>query len=112
MKDYRLSEIKEICEEKCNSCSLKEIPCKSCKMQEICKTLNWQKYYRGFSPNNWELEPRDMIDLPCKQALGKAFMAYKWEVFFRLKDGVIGSKLFDTEPEADAFLAGLKGGKQ
>lgn len=74
-----------------------------------------------FNVENWQIVeidehgqevPSDIIELPYKQALGKAFMAYKWEVFFRLKDGVIGSKLFDTEPKADAFLAKLKGGKQ
>ncbi len=107
MKDYRLSEISDICEEKCNSCSLKEIPCKSCKMQEICKTLNWQKYHRGFSPNNWKLEPRDMIELPCKC---KSTVNRDWLVYYRSKYdcGLIEQQAFSSEAEADAFLAKKK----
>ena len=111
MKDYRLSEIKEICEEKCNSCSLKEIPCKSCKMQEICKTLNWQKYHRGFSPNNWDIEPRDMIELPCKIpmiAINEQALAY--QVVYRsiLGTGEIVTRIFDNETDADVFLSYCK----
>ena len=108
MKDYRLSEIKEICEEKCNSCSLKEIPCKSCKMQEICKTLNWQKYHRGFSPNNWKLEPRDIIELPCKgivhSSLGDALV-----ICYRNHNGEILIMPFTEEETANKFLEELKG---
>ena len=113
MKDYTLSEISDICVEMCNSRSLKEIPCKSCKMQEICKTLNWQKYHRGFSPNNWDIEPRDMIELPCKQEIKFSEERSEWQVVWR-DDFIQRIRFadFTTESEADEFWAKLKGGKK
>ena len=73
MKDYRLSEVQAICEKRKH----RNASCIGCEMEQFCFALN---------PACVDIEPRDMIELPYKQALGTVFSAYKWEVFFRLKE--------------------------
>ena len=101
MKDYTLSEAKKICEEHrtCGDCPLKIV------------TLRGIGCIFGIMPRNWKnpIEPRDMIDLPCKLP---AVSGKQLQVVYRDKYGYVRSKPYDLdeESEADAFLAELKGG--
>ncbi len=108
MKDYTLSEAKKICEEHrtCSDCPLKIITqrgigCVFCNI-----------------PSQWQndIEPRDMIELPCKEHFvykhDDGHITENWRVFYRAEFALIGTAVFPTEPEADAFLADLKGGER
>lgn len=103
MKDYTLSEIKAHCKVRV---AKYHNPCKGCEMEVVCKST---------LPLGWEIEPRDMIELPCVNVatispFGKEIKLY--EVHYRdNKTNAILTKICKTEPEADAFLAELKGGK-
>lgn len=106
MKDYRLSEIKEICELEtqnggCLKCFFYPNSC--------------LKMFKGV-PRRWDIEPRDMIELPCKEHFtythDNGHITENWRVFYRSELALIETAFFSTEPEADAFLAKLKGGKQ
>lgn len=97
MKDYRLSEVKECCK---HMCAKFPKPCKDCEMQAICKdTL----------PLGWDIEPRDMIELPCKEHRVNAY-GDVWDVYYRDYEcyGKIDNKIFFTEANADEFIAQLK----
>ena len=85
MKDYTLSEQKAIC----------------MKYAEV-------RFKRPFAYD--DIEPRDMIELPCKLP---AVSGKQLQVVYRDKYGYVRSKPYDLdeEPDADAFLADLKGGK-
>lgn len=106
MKDYRLSEIKEICKSTtenggCLKCSL---------YPNVCL-----KILKNVVPNKWDIEPRDMIELPYineidKSKTGCYILDGKfYEVIFRDKDGSIKVKQAESKNEADKFLAMLKG---
>lgn len=104
MRDYRLSEIKEICESMrgnggCIKCSLYPEVC----IDMICDTI----------PNKWDVKPHDMIELPCKQEIKFSEERSEWQVVWR-DDFIQRIRFadFTTESEADAFLEKLKGGKQ
>lgn len=103
MKDYRLSEVQAICVKR------KRINagCIGCEMEEFCFAL---------SPACVDIEPRDMIELPCKEHFvykhDDGHITENWRVFYRAEFALIGTAVFPTEPEADAFLAELKGGKR
>lgn len=58
----------------------------------------------------YDIEPRDMIELPCKQ---KVVVNEKewWFVYLRMENGFITNQAFELEEEADAFLQELKNGK-
>ena len=93
MKDYRLSEIIAECKKQKN--------CSSCPCCDFCEYVDVYSMY----PAEWEnVEPRDMIELPCKQALDIDNKVYQWEVIYRGKNGLIYFNMFGTEAEADAFL--------
>ena len=112
MKDYLLSEIKEYCKQRCvkfakpykNETKLLS-PCKKCEMLEtICKeTL----------PVGWDIEPRDMIELPYKQEIKFSGECSEWQIVWR-DDFIQRIRFadFPTEAEADEFLRGLKEDKQ
>lgn len=112
MKDYRLSEIKEICEKMHNEFG--ENACINCEnngLGDFC-TVEFENY-----PTDWyvDVEPRDMIELPCKiPMIAINEQVLSWQVAYRsvLGTGDIRTRLFDTESETDAFLAELKGGKR
>ena len=98
MKDYRLSEVVEICKKYDGNCYL-------CPFQRFGDVVLCSF---GVAPCSWDtdIEPRDMIELPNKTAVeynGKYLtgVVYRKLCFFVIK-------VFDTEPEADAFLADLK----
>ena len=113
MKDYRLSEIKEICEAMHNKYGENAcIYCENEGLGDFCN-VEFENY-----PIDWyvDIEPRDMIELPCKD-----YVFFKdeedeeeyWFVYYRSTEfNCIDCKFFETEAEADAFLAELKGGKQ
>lgn len=57
MKDYRLSELKEICKSMTGNGG-----CLKCPLYpNVCLTT-----LRDVVPNKWDIEPRDMIELPYK----------------------------------------------
>lgn len=59
MKDYRLSEIKEICQKR-NDCD----NCDNCECGIFCSKI----YTYVSLPNEWnDIILRDMIELPCKE---------------------------------------------
>ena len=113
MKDYTLSEIVAHCKKMKES----ENPCSLCKVQnndihELCQNefdsmpAVWDKMYG-------DIEPRDMIELPCKEHFtythDNGHITENWRVFYRSELALIETAIFPTEPEADAFLEKLKG---
>ena len=111
MKDYLLSEIKEYCKQQCvrfakpykNGTKLLS-PCKKCEMLEtICKeTL----------PVGWDIEQRDMIELPRKEEfefVQNYGMVRHWRVYYLDKENnIMQHKYFLSEFEADEFIEKLK----
>ena len=100
MKDYRLSEIKDICEQ--------QDSCDDCECADVCHRVHKYK----FIPTEWDdIEPRDMIELPCKIpmiAINEQALAY--QVVYRsiLGTGEIVTRIFDNETDADVFLSYCK----
>ena len=94
MKDYLFSEMLNICREYDD--------CLGCPFETICQN--------GIaSVNERDIEPRDVIELPCMITLGvPAFMEFV--VIYRDKYELIKIKTFDCtqECEANAFLESLK----
>ena len=97
MKDYRLSEIKEICKNNYygNGCG-------ECELFSFCSN-NFD-----FLPIQWQVEPRDMIELPCKMEYEGKY-GKCWKVYYRnVLDGTIENQGFYDEEQADEFLQELK----
>lgn len=104
MKDFTLSEMKAHCTKVIQSG-------KDCT---YCKKYDPSLYnfcMKGLSdiPAEWkmDIEPRDIIELPCKE-LVKYSGKPTWVVHYRDKKLGFYTVMFDSEPEADVFLAGLK----
>ena len=98
MKDYRLSEVQAICVKR------KRINagCVGCEMEEFCFAL---------SPACVDIEPRDIIELPCKIANPNDLPTANWQVIWRKQEGgCIETRTFSNETDADMFLAYLKRG--
>ena len=99
MKDFRLSEIKEIC-----------------KNGGCCPLIMNCGGNRGnLAPSYWEIEPRDMIELPCKipLALTDGTTTFKvWQLVYRGNDGRVIERIYTTEIEANKALQELKGEKR
>ena len=94
MKDYTFSEMLEICREYDD--------CAGCPFETICQN--------GIaSVNERDIEPRDMIELPCMIILGVP-ACMEFVVIYKDKHGLVKIKTFDCtqEAEADAFLSSLK----
>ena len=103
MKDYRLSEIKnhdrnkdwEVCDDELLS------PLEIARLRDIHDDILYTN-----------IEPRDMIELPCKSHFvyehDDGHITENWRVFYREEFALIGTAVFPTEPEADAFLEELK----
>ena len=57
----------------------------------------------------------DIIALPCKEHFtythDNGHITENWRVYYRSEFELIETAIFQTEPEADAFLEKLKGGK-
>lgn len=103
MKDYRLSEIQNH-----NWNELWDLS------DDIAKRRIEFVFLRNaqYSLEHLDIEPRDMIELPCKIATPNDIFI-DWQVIWRTKEGgCIGTKSFDCEAKADAFLAELKGDRQ
>ena len=59
-----------------------------------------------------DIEPRDMIELPCKEHRVNDY-GDVWDVYYRdERYGFVRHECRGTEAEADAFLAELKGDKE
>lgn len=106
MKDYRLSEIKEICEAMHNKYGENAcIYCENEGLGDFCN-VEFENY-----PIDWyvDIEPRDMIELPCKISVRSDNEAF-WQVAYRglTRSGIVIVTDFSEESEADAFLADLK----
>ena len=111
MKDYRLSEIKDICKQL--HAEYGECACDECYIGTMC----WKVCDESI-PKDWDdIEPRDMIELPCKLKYikinpdrQKYFIGSEaWKVIYMAKyDGQIYDESFDEEVEADEFLQELK----
>lgn len=111
MKDYTLSEVASVCISKqtlYNGTVLYD--CKNCEFEQICSPTKWGSKVGEI------IEPRDMIDLPCKEHFiythNDGHITENWRVFYRSELALIETAFFSTEPEADAFLEKLKGCKQ
>lgn len=111
MKDYTLSEVASVCISKqtlYNGTVLYD--CKNCEFEQICSPTKWGSKVGEI------IEPRDMIELPCKEHFtythDNGHITENWRVFYRSELALIETAFFPTETEADAFLAELKGSKQ
>ncbi len=100
MKDYRLSEILSYC--------YSNGDCKQCELEKICS-------HRLDYISICNIEPRDMIELPCINEIDKSKTGCYtldgkfYEVIFRDKDGSIKVMQAESKDEAYKFLAMLKG---
>ncbi len=104
MKDYRLSEIQNH--------NFNELWALS---DDIAKRRLEFEFLRKaqYSLEHLDIEPRDMIELPYKQQFyvneGTFRPRTVWSVIFRDNiSGACGIESFNTEPEADEFIAKLK----
>ena len=114
MKDFRLSEIKTKCTGNCFKCDERNE-----ELSKFCRRFI-KTYDDREMPRDWDIEPRDMIELPCKLKYikinpdrQKYFIGSEaWKVIYMAKyDGQIYDESFDEEVEADEFLQELKNGK-
>ena len=104
MKDYRLSEL-EFCDCHChyhgepNGCNRPEGECEA--YRQYLELVELEK----------EIKSGDMIELPCKIEVKYAINYSNWQVVWRNRNGndSLMAKMFETEPEADEFLAELVG---
>ena len=116
MKDYRLSEIIEHCkrmaeggrgQQDCYNCTEDNFELSTFCINNFNRCpLLWE--------NLWEnIEPLDIIELPCKIKVAYLGDVSAWQVVRRNKNGVVETvnEIFCTEEDADAFLANLKGEK-
>ena len=106
MKDYRLSEIVVHCKEMHDKYG--ENACELCdrEVSEFCI-----KEFEN-CPSHWDdIKPRDMVELPCKIEVKYAINYSNWQVVWRNRNGngSLMTKMLETEPEADEFLAELGG---
>ena len=107
MKDYTLSEVASVCISKqtlYNGTVLYD--CKNCELEQICSPTKWGSKVGEI------IEPRDMIELPCKNIYVGIAGVNRFQVLYRSTYGNIETRLYRTETEADEFLARLKGDKQ
>lgn len=74
MKDYLLSEIKEFCSQQ-----KAKGTCNGCFAWDFCRA---ETTY--IEPYDWEIEPRDMIDLPSINKCGLGDKDVRYEVVCRL----------------------------
>ena len=91
MKDYRLSEIRAYCKTTIGGCN-------NCNVQNECHLLSAQQ------PHGWDIEPRDMIELPYKEPSLVPGIEY-FDVFYRDTNGKVARTTYACEAEADTFIA-------
>lgn len=108
MKDYTLSEVMARCSKLIEKYGA-ENACDYCRNDEELYDFCNEKL--SDIPCEWKLtfdpEPRDIMELPCKQTMKVDDSPTFWNVFFRSKYGV-DFEFFMDEAEADEFLAELK----
>ena len=106
MKDYRLSEIKTKCTGNCFKCDERNE-----ELSKFCRRFI-KTHDDCEMPRDWDIESRDMIELPYKE-FHEVYAGHGlWFVFYRTEGGLIDSRYFNEEPEADAFLIELRGSKK
>ena len=111
MKDYRLSEIVAHCKEMHDRYG--EKACDNCEGARFCENqfANTPQYW----VDEHEIEPRDMIELPCKLITDFGDGTKMFQIVWRgAHSKLIVTRDFDNEHEAesDEFLAELKGAKR
>lgn len=117
MKDYRLSEIAANCAKMDELAVEKEGLYLACEIgeeqnNEICMLC--RRIMRIFAPRVFDIEPRDMIELPYINEIDKSktgcytLDSKFYEVIFRDKDGSIKVMQAESKDEANKFLAMLK----
>lgn len=93
MRDYLLSEIK------------------NANLSELTDCVELTHIH--FLIKDCNIEPRDMIELPCKEHFtythDNGHITENWRVFYRGQFALIETAFFSTEQDADEFLAKLKG---
>lgn len=108
MKDYTLSEMRTHCLNILHS----GLNCEHCKKYDR-PLFDFCMNGLNDVPSDWKLklEPRDLIELPCKIVVTCLSGFPCWQVVWRNRsgNGSIVTKDFDTEAEADKFLEELKG---
>ena len=110
MKDFTLSEIKTKCTGNCFKCDERNE-----ELSKFCRRFI-KTHDDCEMPRDWDIEPRDMIELPCKEHFfcmrDDGHITENWRVFYRGEFALIETAIFPTEPEADAFLAKKKTEKE
>ena len=103
MKDYRLSEIQNH--------NFNELWALS---DDIAKRRLEFEFLRKaqYSLEHLDIEPRDMIELPCKVRLKLDKSTVVWQIVSRAEDNGISTRIFINESRADEYLAELKGDKE
>lgn len=110
MKDYTLSEVKEMCKKhhngKCSSCTFHENDEEVLACKFVVSPLAW-----GIDIG--DIEKRDLIELPYKvkfaEVIGGKERIFFWQVLSRRENGIIGIDFFEKSREADDFIAKIKG---
>ena len=111
MKDYLLSEIKEICKQL--HAEYGDCACDECYIGTMC----WKVCDESI-PKDWDdIEPRDMIELPRKEEfefVQNCGMVRHWRVYYLDKENnnIMRHQYFLSEFEADEFIKKLKEGNQ
>ncbi len=110
MKDYRLSEIQAICEKMHNEFGENAcIYCENNGLGDFC-TVEFENY-----PTDWyvDIEPRDMLELPCKMPYNAGDTCEVRYVVLYMKDnGDVSITNGYTEAQADTVLEQLRGDKK
>lgn len=110
MKDYTLSEMIAHCKEMhkkygnkaCDNCGGEKA--RFCENQFANIPQNWTDEY--------DIEPRDIMELPYKQRKVDLCKKPFWRVFYRKNGEVFIQDFIKTEAEADNFIQELKGKEQ
>ena len=85
--------------------------CPACK-KRISSILAEGELFRQLVNETKKYDNDNVIELPCKEHFvykhDDGHITENWRVFYRAEFALIGTAVFQTEPEADAFLEELK----
>ena len=103
MKDYKLSEVVEICKKYGGNCYL-------CPFQRFGDAVLCSF---DVAPRSWDIdiEPRDMIELPCKIPYSNVCDEVKYFVIYMKNNGFVSITNGYTEDDADKLLLELSNAK-
>ena len=110
MKDYLLSEIEKCYNQEQNIRRTEDTPCQYCDLFEICNVVS-KRTHSNYG--KWEIEPRDIIELPRKEEfefVQNYGMVRHWRVYYLDKENnnIMRHQYFLSEFEADEFIEKLK----